>query len=72
MKKPSIFIEVLWNLAAPDFFNINLSEEEIENIYGEVLRLTKSEYEPPKTFLDWRDITFEAMENLGYELPDED
>lgn len=72
MNKPKIFTEVLWDLAAPDMFNLNLSEEEIDRIYEKVLNLTKKEYNMPQSFLDWRDITFDAMESLGYELPEED
>ena len=71
MKKPKIFDQVLWDLAAPDLFNVSLNEEEQDEIYEKVLDLTKKEYEIPETFLDWRDITFEAMERLGYELPEE-
>ena len=72
LDKPEIFTQALWDLAAPDMFNLYLSNEEIDRIYEKVLELTKWEYMLPRTFLDWRDITFDAMERLGYELPEEE
>jgi len=72
MKKPEIFTQVLWDLAAPDMFDISISDEEADRIYDTVLKLSKKEFKFPETYLDWRDITFDAMETLGYELPEED
>ena len=72
MKKPEIFTSVLWDLADPFLFNVNVSEEESDKIYEEVLKLMKKNYSVPETYLDWRDLTFDAMEKLGYELTPED
>lgn len=72
MKKPEIFTQVLWDLAAPDMFSVSISEEESDKIFDAILRLTAQRDEFPETYLDWRDITFDAMESLGYELSEED
>jgi len=72
MKKPEIFTSVLWDLADPFLFNVNVSEEESDKIYEEVLKLTKKNYSVPETYLDWRDLIFDAMEKLGYKLTPEE
>ena len=72
MKKPEIFVSVLWELAAPDLFDVSISDEESDRIYEEVLKLMKKNYSIPETYLDWRDLTFDAMEQLGYELVPEE
>lgn len=72
MKKPEIFVSVLWDLADPFLFNANISDEESDRIYEEVLKLMKKNYSIPETYLDWRDLTFDAMEQLGYELVPEE
>lgn len=72
MKKPEIFTNVLWELAAPDLFDVSISDEASDEIYEEVLKLTKKNNSIPETYLDWRDLTFDAMEQLGYELVPEE
>lgn len=65
--KPVIFREVLWELQAPDLFNVILSEKEIDQIYEQIVKDTKMG-DWPENFLQWRDATFDAMEKLNYEL----
>ncbi len=62
-----MFREVLWDLQAPDLFAVSLTAEEEDEIYEQVVKDSKRG-SWPQNFLQWRDATFDAMEELGYQL----
>ena len=67
MNHPTIFQEVLYELSAPDMFDVSLSPEEEDAIYDRIVKDSRRSVWP-KTFLDWRDAAYDAMEELGYQL----
>lgn len=62
-----MFKEVLWDLQAPDLFAVSLSAEEEDCIFEQVVKDSKTNTWP-QNFLQWRDATYDAMVELGYEI----
>lgn len=71
MSNNPTFKSALFDLCAPDLFNVALSAEEVDQIYDKVVANTKKTYVFPNTYLEWRDAAYDAMEELGYELSPE-
>ena len=65
--KSKMFLEVLWDLSAPDLFNVSFSAEEEDQILEQIIKDSKKGTWP-SNYLEWRDAAYDAMEELGYEI----
>lgn len=71
MSNNPTFRSALVDLCDRELFDVILSDEEIDEIYDQVVANTKKTYVFPSTYLEWRDATYDAMVELGYELSPE-
>ena len=72
MKLPSLpreFLSTLRDLTAPDMFSMCLTEADEREIYGEIMENPRQYGVPCETYLAWRDAIYDAMLELGYDLP---